>query len=362
MTSSTCAKVSSIAGYTHVPGSLVLGGYDRSRSSLPSLVIPSTIDIIVGLQNIATTFPNGTSSTLLTSGILSTIDTAVHELWLPPSVCDAFASAFGLTYNASADRYTVSNAAYASLQASPPNITFTIGSSIYGGQTIPIQIPYAAFDLQAKYPIFPSSTRYFPLRRAANESQYALGRAFMQEIYLTVDWERDVFNISQAVFNSPMPASNIVTIKPKNSTDLTPVDPENPGKSLSTGAIVGIAIGGAAILLLIVAAWWFWRRRQRKADAKTASVPLVDEKADAGDLAPEAVSSQAGNGKPGVAVTQTDLELEGREVPEMYAPFPEQKSYGEYSELQGNARQMAEAEGSAAVYELPSVEHARRDA
>jgi hypothetical protein len=44
----------------------------------------------------------------------------------------------------------------------------------------------------------------------------------MQEIYLTVDRERDVFNINQAVFNSPMLKTDIVTIEPKNSTNFLP--------------------------------------------------------------------------------------------------------------------------------------------
>jgi len=42
-------------------------------------------------------------------------------------------------------------------------------------------LPYAAFDLVADYPLVIDSSRYFPLMRAANESQYTLGRTFLQE-------------------------------------------------------------------------------------------------------------------------------------------------------------------------------------
>lgn len=327
---------------------------------MPSLRIPSTSDIIIGLQSVVTTFPNGTSTKLLSTGITPTLDTAVPELWLPTSVCDAFATAFGLTYDNSADRYTISASAHNALQAYPPNVTFTIGSSISGGETINIQVPYAAFDLKATYPIFPNTTLYFPLRRAANESQYALGRAFMQEIYLTVDWERDVFNISQAVFNSPMPASNIVTIKPVNSTDLVSTNNNNhdTSKKLSAGAIAGIAIGALLVITLIIGGIWFMRRRKTKANAETTETAQVDEKHDHGDGAPEAVDHYARDTKAVIGVAGTDAEIDGREVPEMYAPMPTQKQGYSVAELHGSHDGgIAEAEGSPAIYELPTREH-----
>jgi len=62
-----------------------------------------------------------------------------------------------------------------------PSITFKLGYEIYGGQSINIVLPYAAFDLQANYPIYPKATNYFPIRRASNNTQYVIGRTFLQE-------------------------------------------------------------------------------------------------------------------------------------------------------------------------------------
>jgi hypothetical protein len=42
----------------------------------------------------------------------------------------------------------------------------------------------SAFDLQAHWSIYPSTTNYFPLRRAANDTQYTLGKKFLQEAYV----------------------------------------------------------------------------------------------------------------------------------------------------------------------------------
>jgi hypothetical protein len=94
-----------VIGYTRVLGSLVLEGYDRSRGSLPTLQIPFTSDTIVGVQQIVIKAANGSSTSLLTRGILATIETNVPEIGLPASVCDAFASALGLTFDAASDRY-----------------------------------------------------------------------------------------------------------------------------------------------------------------------------------------------------------------------------------------------------------------
>lgn len=62
-------------------------------------------------------------------------------------------------------------------------VTFQLGTSLSGGDIISITLPYASFDLEAGPPLVKSQKRYFPLRRAVDESQYTLGRAFLQEAY-----------------------------------------------------------------------------------------------------------------------------------------------------------------------------------
>jgi len=68
--------------------------------------------------------------------------------------------------------------------AADPEVTFSIANSLSGGQTVNIVLPFSAFAPKAKYPFIPSnatSPYYFPLRQAANETQYTLGRTFLQE-------------------------------------------------------------------------------------------------------------------------------------------------------------------------------------
>jgi hypothetical protein len=314
------------------------------------LTVPSTLDTIVGIQSISTKFRNSTTASLLTSGIIATIDTNAQDLWLPPSVCDAFASALGLTYFPDADRYYVTDAARATLQATSPAFIFTIGTAAAGGSTITIEVPYAAFDLQARYPIFRNPTYYFPIRRAANESQYTLGRAFLQEVYLSVDWERDVFNISQAVFNSPPLDQEIVAIEPVNKTDTLVARPGQPDKPLAAGAIAGIATGVSALLLVLAGLGWWLRRRKQKAkrEAEAAQTLPPDKKKDA-ELGTDDIHE-----KP-LDEARTDLELDGRMVEEMYAPHGNHEMHsGKQTE---RASALVEANSETPIYELAETVH-----
>ena len=92
-----------------------------------------------------------------------------------------------------------------------------------------------------------SSSVYFPLRRAANDSQYILGRTFLQSAHLIADYDRNIFNLSQALF-PPSNVANVIAITPPQNSNTT-----NPGggptrtPSLSVGAIVGIAVGGVVV-------------------------------------------------------------------------------------------------------------------
>lgn len=144
----------------------------------------------------------------------------------------------------------VNDTIHAKLQQLNPTVIFRIGNTISGGEVVNIELPYLAFDLQASSPIYPSSKNYFPIRRANNDTQYTLGRTFLQEAYIIVDYERSNFYVSQALFHDPNP-KQIVTIDPVSSADdPKPTSSQPSFRVLSRGAIAGIALGAAAALLV----------------------------------------------------------------------------------------------------------------
>lgn len=174
-----------------VYGSLTLGGYDKSKF-IPNHVsfqfaTDITRDLLVGLQSITYSDNDEKDKVLLSKGILTFVDATVPHIWLPEEVCKAFEKAFGLQYNSTANRYLVNDTLHERLQAQKPSVTFTLGNNIAGGANVKITLPYDAFDLQVKWPIVEKTQRYFPLRRAANDTQYTLGRTFLQESYVGLD-------------------------------------------------------------------------------------------------------------------------------------------------------------------------------
>lgn len=252
-----------------MPGSLTLGGYDQSRTS-KNLTVPTSGDVdrplTVGLQKIVVTNSAKGTMTLMDTGILAAIDSSVPELWLPRSVCEQFETAFEIQYHQPSGRYALSDATRDRLRQLSPTITLTLGVGASEGSTINIDLPYSAFDLQAGYPIFSSDTNYFPIRRAANASQFVIGRAFLQEAYLSVDWERSYFNVSQAVFATPMPDPHIVTILSNNATFNSTGNGSSQGPVLSGGAIAGIAIGAVVAIIAIALGIFLLIRRRRAAN------------------------------------------------------------------------------------------------
>jgi hypothetical protein len=175
------------AGLDQVPGSLVLGGYDTSKFIPNNLTFSfneiDTIDLTVNILNI--TFSNSTepSLSLLSNSdapVPAFIDSSIPHLWLPSAVCDLFSEAFGLTYDPDLELYLVNDTQHTVLTNSNPSVAFTIGN-LSSEATVQITLPYEAFDLQISSPIVASPAYYFPLKQAANNTQYTLGRTFLQE-------------------------------------------------------------------------------------------------------------------------------------------------------------------------------------
>ena len=238
-------------------GSLTLGGFDNSRITPNGMTFAITDynELRVPLQAITASETLQQNATILSKNITALIDTNSPHSWLPSSVCEAFETAFGLVWDNTTMYYLVNDSTHEQLLNKNPSITFSLGgdlarpvASSLPNELINITLPYGAFDLQAASPIYSNGTNYFPIRRASNDSQYTLGRAFFQEAYLIVDYEAGNFSISQAKF-------------PTNSTpDIITINHHLPSSNASTasqayrlsnGTIAGVAIGGCAAAFLI---------------------------------------------------------------------------------------------------------------
>ncbi|OCL13173.1 acid protease [Glonium stellatum] len=248
-----------------VLGNLVFGGYDQSRfTSGVQIPMPSTINssLIVGVESIIINRdedfnPAVFSST--TEGFLALIDSTFPYLWLPQSVCDSLASIFQLTYDLNTSLYTVNDTSHAYNLKQNANITFKIGNTASSSDDFTdIVLPYAAFDLQASYPIYNNATRYFPIKRSS-PGYYVLGRTFLQEAYLVVDYERNNFTVAPANFSDPMPNPHVVTI---HSVKYSPPQPKHPG--LSIAIIVGVAVGATIFVAISLVTFLLWRRHRKQ--------------------------------------------------------------------------------------------------
>jgi hypothetical protein len=280
-----------------VYGSLTLGGYDGNRFIPNNVTFPFypdiSRDLSVNLQSITTS--KGSPSNLLPGGSISIfIDSTVPELWLPESACAAFEAAFGIEYNDNYNRYLITAAQREKLLAQNAEIKFTIGTSVNGGQTVDITLPYQAFDLQVQFPIVmnPNTSYYFPLQRAANDTQYTLGRTFLQEAYVIADYERMNFSVSQCRWEQEnVSTQNLEQILSVNATSSSASD----GTVFSTAAIAGVAVGVAAVIGITGVIFFLIRRRK---NAEKRRLSELEEKNDASSSVSDPNSSRVGISAP----------------------------------------------------------------
>jgi hypothetical protein len=252
-------------------------------------------------------------------GHLSLIDSTVSQLRLPGDVCDQMAGNLNLTYDSNTNLYVLSEAAHANLKAQNPSFTFKLGQTAYdNGVSVSIVFPYSAFDYSIGWPVYNETVSYFPIRRAANDSQYTLGRTFLQEAYIVVDYGRRNFTLAPAAFPDTTVNEHIVAI--------TSGTQSHSSSGLSTGAIAGVVVGGIiAITIAIIAVIWFIRRRGKK--SQKAKITELDSK----ESGVEASYSKV----PGI------VEADGEQVMEMPA------NYESYNKVEAS-----ELETPAPIYEM----------
>ena len=197
-------------------GSLVLGGYDSTRFEPNNLTFPFGADVSLDLQvAIQRITVSNTNNALMSRPIISYISTLVPDIWLPLDACTEFSRAFHLSLNATSKDFYINDTAHQLNLANNPIVSFQVGPEA-SGSSIVIRLPYWNFYLAAqKNKLDPNTADgvfRFPLRQASNDTQYVLGRAFLQSAYLSVDYERNNFNLSQALFPSSSTKENVVPI------------------------------------------------------------------------------------------------------------------------------------------------------
>ena len=201
---------------------------------------------------------NSQRTRLLTEGFPAYIDSTIPYLYLPLESCIQFEKAFGIRWNETVQAYLVNDSLRNTLLTQNPSIVFTLSNSTSGSSpTIDIKLPYAAFDLIAERPLVKNTTRYFPLMRAADESQYTLGRTFLQEAYLVADYERRNFSISQCSWKEGVQQDIVPIMSPA-------LDRHSDKQPLRGGALAGVIIGSVVASLGIVLALFYMARRRRK--------------------------------------------------------------------------------------------------
>jgi hypothetical protein len=253
-----------------VLGSLVLGGYDDSRRKHNNISFPFDSNdsrlLSLTIQSIDATNTLQGVVTLSNSPTYATIDSTVSHIWLPEKACDEFERVFGLQFDPHTQLYIVNTTTHDRLKQLNPSINFQLGTSRDPTKVVNINLPYGAFDLQAGYPIYSNATNYFPIRRAANETQFTLGRAFLQEAYLITDYEHQNFSVSQATFESPL-KERIVPIVSEEYAISTQNKQESKDRDLnklSKPALAGTIIATAVFVLACTLASYFFVAKKRR--------------------------------------------------------------------------------------------------
>lgn len=217
-----------------------------------------------------------------TKGFSATVDSTLPYLYLPDDVCDQFADRFGLEFDDKMEIYTVNATAHRNNERNNATVTFKIGTGPEdSGDFASIVLPYAAFYNTLDKPAVENPTPYFPIRKSPN-GIFVLGRTFLQEAYLIVDYERANFTVAPALYSDTkqdsstlVPIYNTTYTPPAQSP--TPIPSGGGGGGLSPGAVAGIVVGVVVVFLLAGLAFFFrWKRRRAQRNPYPTKAEGVD--------------------------------------------------------------------------------------
>jgi hypothetical protein len=188
------------------------------------------------------------------------IDSTQPYIQLPPPECDRIQQSLNLTWDPQNQHYLIDNSTYRILRKLKPSLSFNIIQHTTGSnRALLVRLPYESLLLNLSYPYVDDdkTVRYFPLRPTNNtRNMWILGRAFLQNAYITADYERKKFYVHQVKW----PENNETSIiKPIFSAKTN-----SHAIQLSSPATAGLVLSIVSVIGLTILGLLFYRRRRRK--------------------------------------------------------------------------------------------------
>ena len=150
-------------------GSLILGGYDKSRFIPHNVSFPLGPVINRELLVFVNSIKISTAKSAMSLGIYAAIDSLVPDLWLPTPVCDQLQSVLGLQYNRSVNRYFLNESRRDQISGQDINISIFLGQNA----VVNITLPWRSFDLTDKTSAVGKGDQgpsYFPVWQVKNST------------------------------------------------------------------------------------------------------------------------------------------------------------------------------------------------